>query len=235
MTLPWASVSRQQMSWTPRTRRGGVPKAIEAAEIPFDIHFLRSAKSALQCALAEEDGVLDDDAKATVDALALANPTDPDPSSDVDLWSGDFTLATSTLSFDGGLVTQRGAASVSVDEHGELSLDATLVLGQPVAPASLSLVGRLRAVGNDQLELMSARLTVSCSAEATIIAACGETVGLTFQRGTRDSEWIVEPTLPPLRLHQRYLDQDCHILQLDEHLAGQSPTVVLFKRSTEPQ
>lgn len=55
------------------------------SEIPFDPFFLRAAKAALFVCLAEEKGMLNEDAQATIDALAAVNPCLPNPSADVEL------------------------------------------------------------------------------------------------------------------------------------------------------
>jgi hypothetical protein len=51
MVMPQMRLSPHYMHSVPLSRRGGAPAANEAAEIPFDVHFLRAAKLALRLAL----------------------------------------------------------------------------------------------------------------------------------------------------------------------------------------
>jgi hypothetical protein len=215
----------------------------DGAEIPFDVHFLRSAKRALKQALRQESGALDEDALACVDALAVANPTMPNPSADDDLWAdGSFALLSDAFSgATSGRIVQRGAALVDVDGLGGFELSATLGLMTPTseAAASLHIVGTASAVGDAELELRCDQLTVAvddaagASADelASLLSACAEAAGLQLEHaGTPSSlKWAADKaSFPPVRLGQLYLDQDCHILVRLEDGARLDQPIVLF-------
>ena len=141
--------------------------AIAASEeIPFDVFFLRAAKSALRQALEAESGTMnDEDALATVAALSQANPTEPDPSADVELWSGSFKLASAPFSLPQAQIEQCGACQVIISEEGQLDLSGTVALGPDAEQAMLSVKGRVEVRSESELEVLTERIILTCQAE----------------------------------------------------------------------
>ena len=206
---------------------------VRATEIPFDVHFLRAAKSALRRSLEDEGGLLTEDALETIGVLSDVNPSAPDPSADYDLWSGTWEFHIASLV--SGPLEQRGRGSVVVDESGELELHCSLALGATGAPASLRVTGRVSAVADAVLELQCAQVVLSLEGQdETLVSACAQATGLELEPWA--DEWIGAQPLPALRLAQLYLDQDCHVVRLSEDAAeqgqGQRDPVVLFKYSS---
>jgi hypothetical protein len=222
--LSFISPSARLLLGVPRLTRSTVIAASE--EIPFDIFFLRAAKTALRQALEAESGALDEDALATVEALSQANPTEPDPSADVDLWSGQFRLASSTLSLAHAQIEQCGACRVVISEDGQLDLTGTLALGSNEEQAKLSVRGRVHATAEKELELVAEGIALTGQAVGceSLVAAGAQAAGLQ-PCGLDGFQWAAKP----ICLRQLYLDQDCHILQpLDDEGASGVP-LILFK------
>lgn len=174
-----------------------------ANEIPYDIKFLRTAKAALRKALEEEGGALDDDARACVEALNVANPSLPNPAEDNDLWSGAWSFQTASL-FSTAI---RAEGSVNVDESGELELTCTLTSGESVG--TLSMQARVAAAADTVLELQCERIALSSEA---LVSACSEATGLSLEPTEDGAQWLASEPLPALKLAQLYLDQDMHIV-----------------------
>lgn len=227
--LPACSPLRHAPTRAHAPRLDASTSSNDGAEIPFDVHFLRSAKAALRSALQQEGGVLDEDGLACVAALAVANPTLPNPSADDDLWAdGSFSLLSGAISsMTSGRVVLRGAGEVKVDNLGGFEVSTTLGLTTDAngeATASLSAVGAATAVDDAELEVRCDQLTLavdnvagaSPDELANLISTCAEATGLEFERpsSTAPLTWAaIEATLPAAaRLRQLYLDQDCHIL-----------------------
>jgi hypothetical protein len=183
-------------------------------EIPYDIHFLRAAKTAVSRALEDEGGLLDEDALATIGALADVNPSKPDPANDNDLWSGSWVFRTASLLSGPGSLEQRSRGDVVLEESGALEVEVTLAVGAAGTPATLGVAGQISADGDDVLELECERVVLSTptdDAEASAaVTSVAEAMGLTLERVS--DAWVAAPPLPALRLAQLYLDQDCHIL-----------------------
>ena len=188
--------------------------------IPFDVHFLRTAKTALRRALLSGDmpRQLDGDGIACIEALSVVNPTEPDPSTDADLWSGAFELLTPSLEREG--VVQRMAA-VTITEDGALRLLAALVVGPGAARAEVSASGRANATGDASLVLTWEDLRLSlhtASPDDALLSLCSSSIGGLRREpdeGDGVARWAVADasTLPQLELEQVYLDQDMHILR----------------------
>ena len=190
-----------------------------ATEIPFDIHFLRGAKNALRKSLDEEGGVLVEDAQACVEALSAVNPSLPNPSEDSDLWSGTWSFATSSL-LSSALAAE---GSVVLSESGALELTCELTSAE--SSATLSVQGQVAAADDTVLELQCERIALSSEA---LVAACAEATGLSLAEA--GGEWVAAAPLPSLKLAQRYLDQDTHIVGALVEGERRDPPLVLFKK-----
>lgn len=193
------------------------PRArMQENEIPYDVFFLRGAKSALRGALAEDAGSLSEDAVATISALAVANPSMPDPAVDRELWTGSYDLltASSILTIDGfGKVTLHDI----ILEDGAFKLEASIA-----SDALVSMQGWVRADGDVhfQLELLDVAVPFASeqptATQQALVDACDQAMGLQL---TRDDDDATTPTclrasppLPSLRLRILYLDQSMLIL-----------------------
>ena len=203
---------------------------VRATEIPFDVHFLRAAKSAVRRSLEDEGGLLTEDALETIKVLSDVNPSGPDPSADNDLWSGTWEFHIASLV--SRPLEQRGRGSVVVEESGELELQCSLALGGTGAPASLRVTGRVSAVADAVLELQCEKVVLSLQGQdEKLVGACVQATGLKMEPSA--DEWIAASPLPAVRLAQLYLDQDCHIVRVSEDAAeqgqGQRDPLVLFK------
>ena len=208
-----------------RTPRARTPTLL--AEIPFDIQFLRTAKSALRQSLKESSGSLDEDALATIYALADVNPSKPNPAEDIDLWSGEWGFTT-TIPLGAEQATLVGTADIGVD--GAISLRCDVMMGGATA-VTVELSGTVSDATDDVLELACDRVKLEGSSEdaAKLVS---DAMGWTI-----DSEGLVSSALPTLRLAQLYLDQDCHIVGPlaegaadDDEDARRRRPLVLFKR-----
>ena len=200
---------------------------VHLKEIPFDISFLRTAKKALRNALQEQDGILDDDARACVDALSAVNPSLPNPSEDNDLWSGKWTFSCASQA-EGVL----GRGSLQLDESGVLEMQCDVALDATGTPTTLRASGRVSAVADTVLELQCDSMELEAGATQELVTACSAALNLEL-KDDAGGGWAATPS--PLRLAQLYLDQDMHIVRRvlgsdeDAELSG-SP-LVMFKAS----
>lgn len=230
-------------------------RAPRLEEIAIDVGFYKSAKAALRTALDVDLGTLSEDAVAMIDALSEVSPTRPDPAEDNDLWSGSFSLSTSTLALPGSGVVQQAGAAVEVDDDGRLLLLATIGSAENTdAAVSVCLTGNLTVAADDELELACDQLGLAQvedsdeAGAAALVAACEAALGITLSVGSSDvqpglARWNAEPPLPKLRLSQLYLDQELHVVRWKpigtaeegcaggeaEEEAGGDRLVVLFK------
>ena len=197
---------------------------IVAREIPYDVAFLRGCKAALRKSLAVDSGLLSEDALAAVEALAAVNPSLPDPSSDADLWSGEFELLTNTFSAAAHGVEQLARPAVQIAEDGSVTLSATI--GQSSGDGTpLSISGSLRAT-EDAMLALSCTAQLAPTASGEIRAACAAASGLAFG----SSEQAADPSAE-LALRILYLDQDLHILELGgDELDARAPNIVVLSR-----
>ena len=227
ISLPCAAAALASASYTP-TRVVLRTSLLTASEIDFSPTFLRAAKAALRQSLDSDGGHLSEDASATILALASVNPTNPDPSNDDDLWTGEFSLATAPLSsLVSALPLQMSHGCLRISTSSEdgghvLELTASGVVAADastsVTAAELRLVGRIKVVGDADLELQPESLILrsaspGCDVDDGLLQTCKQ-AGFAFDSSSaNDGEWAVPPDdLPSARYRQLYLDQDCHIL-----------------------
>lgn len=178
-------------------------------EIPYDIKFLREAKTALRNAVDAQGGLLDEDALACVEALTAVNPSLPNPSEDNDLWSGKFSFCTALF---GGALGCRG--TVVLEESGALEVQCKLALAGTGddATATLHVSGDVAADGDTSLALQEGSKLALQGAGPEIVAACAAAFpGLKLEVAD-DGGFLAAP--PSLTLSQLYLDQDMHIVSV---------------------